>query len=275
MDKIIFDNVEHPWQVPDIASKFKERAKHLPPSLHKEVYEEMIYTDLLKKNPDFLVDDELRTEDEENSPVDDVIDQSYARQYLGRPLNKGEHAPEDYKYEWMAQRIGTLFGTQRTRERLRGFADSLYNPKTIAENKSWDDARKAYGATPVTQSTPIQSTSPSRASMLKANGIAIDPNYPLFLQVAGSDIPWGVNHPLRQKFLKEGPKLYSSDRFSKNLNILDSINGPRDEGEEVYIPSYIQEQSKKNPSLRDKYIRELTRDTYWGMEKRGELDKDQ
>ena len=175
----------------------------------------------------------------------------------------------------MAQRIGILTGAERTRERLRGFADSLYNPKTIAENKSWDDARKAYGAIPVTQSTPNPSTSPSRASMLKANGPEIDPNYPLFLQVAGSDIPWGVNHPLRQRFLKEGPKLYSSDRFSKNLNILDSINGPRDEGEEVYIPSYIQEEIKKNPSARDKYIRELTRDTYFGMEKRGELDKDQ
>ena len=273
--RISFDGEDHPWQLPDIASKFKERAKYIDPKWHKGIYEEMIYADLLKKNPDFLVDDDLRVEDEQNSSVDDVIDQSYAKQQLGRPLNKGEHAPDDFKYEWMGQRIGTLSRAERTRERIKAFADSLYNPKTIAENKAWDDARKAYGATPATQSTPPQSTSPSRSGMLKVRADDIDPNFPLFLQLGNADIPWGVDHPLRKRFLREGPKLYSSNRFSKNLDILDKLNSPRNEDEEIYIPSHIQEEIKRNPSVGERLLKEYTRGSYFGMEKRGELDEDQ
>jgi hypothetical protein len=267
-----FDGEEHPWQLPEMASKFKERVKYTDPKYHKSVYEEMVFADLLKKNPDFLIDDDLRVEDELNSPVDDLIDQTYAKRMLGRPLNKGEHAPEDYKYEWMAERIGFLSGAERTRDRLRGLADSLYNAKTIAENKSWDDARKAYGANPTQQSTPPQITSPSRSNMLKASGAEIDPNYPLFLQVADTNTQWSKDHPLRKRFLEEGPKIYSAKRFSKNLDILDRINGEIDE--DTYIPSYIQEEIKKNPSSRDRLLRELTRNSYFGMEKEGKLDEE-
>lgn len=271
--RISFDGVEHPWQLPDIAKKFKEQTRYVDPKWHKGIYEEMIYADLLKKNPDFLIDDDLRVEDEQNSPVDEVIDQSYARQQLRRPLNKGEHAPDDYKYEWMAQRIGTLLGAERTRERMKALADSSYNPKTIAENKAWDDARKAYGATPTTQGTPAQNTSPSRSGMLKVKADDIDPNYPLFLQLGNADIPWGTNHPLRKRFLDEGPKIYSGNRFSKNLDILDKINGPIEDFD--YIPSHIKEEIKRNPSTGERLLREYARGSYLGLEKRGELETDE
>lgn len=270
--RISFDGVEHPWQLPDIASKLKERTRYTDPKYHKQIYEEMVFADLLKKNPDFLVDDDLRVEDELNSSVDDLIDQTYAKRMLGRPLNKGEHAPDDYKYEWMAERIGFLSGAERTRERLRGLADSLYDSKTIAENKSWDDARKAYGANPAQQSTQPQITSPSRSSMLKATGAEIDPNYPLFLQVADTNTQWSKDHPLRKRFLKEGPSIYSSNRFSKNLDILDRINGPIDE--DTYIPRYIKEEIERNPSAGEKLLRELTRKSYSQLENEGKLDEE-
>jgi hypothetical protein len=234
---ILFDNKPHPWIHPEIIKKYEDNRKKegaYISSFEKSNYETDVFEDILKKNKDFLIDDDLRVDSEKEIPLDDVIAQDYAETVLGRPLKRGESVPDDYPTRWHANRLQFLT-LNRSADRIRAEADKLYNPKIKAEDKEWNDRFDSVNKTPVAKQQPEQKPS-----------IKIDPKIPLFLQVGDSSIPWCVSHPLRKHFVEEGPKQYPQGLFGRYLNILDEVNAD-DVLEDEYIPSFLKDIQKNKP----------------------------
>jgi len=105
--------------------------------------------------------------------------------------------------------------------------DTKYNPKTIKENKDWDDAAKKAVPTPPKQYQPFfQNTSPSRMDVFRNSPQVIDPSFPLHLQVANPYIPWNKDHPLMKLFRQKNSGKLPIEEENRQLDDMDDINNP-------------------------------------------------
>lgn len=165
-----------------------------------------------------------------NTPTFEDVDEELASIYDERTrthfnLNPKDELTSSQKNYATALRLASSLEMGDENEPFLVNLDTLYNRKTIEENKAWG-ATKAK--TPVEAYKPIatQSTSPSRLQSLGVFGQKIDPNVPMFLQKANPHIPWGVKHPLRKAWNEKSNSL-SPERRDYELQKMDEINSPQ------------------------------------------------
>lgn len=179
------------------------------------------YLDSNPNTPTFLTSDE---------EIDDTYDERVRLHFKLKPNDAFTVSHRNYA---AALRAVDALERGDESEQFIGNLDSLYNRKTIEENKAWDAAKAKIPQE--TTDVEYRPTSPSRLQSLGVFGQQIDPNVPLFLQKANPHIPWGVNHPLkklyRESVLNRGA---SEARDEYEYNAMEKLNNPRYLEEDLY-----------------------------------------
>lgn len=219
-NQISFGGKVHEYEIPEIFP-FIDNIRKVRPDIEddslKIIYERKALAKALDMKPSFLrsgITDDLLFDNEDN--LDDALIKDY-KDTFGKTVKKVDDIPDEDKNYLIAQRMDILQSPSFLP--LKDFALEKFNPAARAEAAKWEYKPEFTGANPV-----IQNTSPSRQSSLGMTGQQIDPNYPLFLQIGNPNIPWGIRHPLRKKFMEESPSEMSKEDFDSRLAILESIN---------------------------------------------------
>lgn len=201
---ITFNGEEHPYQVPEFYGQVKEYkdkyGKYSDAATldneAKQIYENLVFAKIIGEKPAFIssgFSDNLLFDDEDNLDEALVKDWNSANK---KQIKRLDELPEKDKNYLLAQRF-RLFETP-TLQNLQDEAFARYNSTGREERARWTYKPEFTGANPI-----IQNTSPSRQHLLGMTGQQIDPSFPIFLQIPNPHIPWGMNHPLRQMWMKD------------------------------------------------------------------------
>lgn len=242
-NQISFGGKVHEYEIPEIFP-FIDNIRKVRPDIKddslKIIYERKALAKALEMKPSFVrsgISDDLLFDNEDN--LDDALVKDY-KDTFGKTVKNIDDIPDEDKNYLIAQRMDILQSPSYLR--LKDFALEKFNPAARAEAAKWEYKPEFTGANPV-----IQNTSPSRQHSLGMTGQQIDPNYPLFLQIGNPHIPWGVSHPLRQKFREEMVSNIGKEDYDSRLATLDSINS----GSSYAVPSPnpFWRQPEKYPAL--------------------------
>jgi hypothetical protein len=207
---VSFGGIEHPWQVPELASQVDEFRK-LNPELtsgeDKDFWENLVLAHSLKGfgkpfyadyvGDNFLYDDEKDQQTTTNEALKTDFEEKV------RKLNKDEEIPDHYKRLFIVERMRNL-RTPSFRA-LTDYANSKFSKAGIEEEKKWEYKPNFI------QNLPNDSEQDTTKSLES--------------QSSDLNIPWGPKHPLRQRWVQENMIKLSKEDFDAGLDKLDSMYG--------------------------------------------------
>jgi len=215
----------------------------------------------LDENPDTPVFNSLEGFDDDNK------DELIRGEFKLSPKDKITRSHENWYQAWKLSKPDVFGGED---EPVLFNIDNKYNPKTVKENKDWDDAAKKAVPTPSKQYQPFfQNTSPSRMGVFRNSPQVIDPSLPIALQVANPYIPWNKDHPLMKLWREKNAGKISIEEENRQLDYMDDINNPNKLYEGQFMkdenrPYYGREEEVKQiettgytPSILHKHRKEM------------------
>lgn len=225
-NQYLFDGVPHQWEVPEFYPMLKQiklSAGQFAPNDEsmKSIYESSVLGKVIGMKPYFLrsgLSDNLLYADEEEGGMtqDEAIIRDYNEFYdIGNKKAKTiDDIPESARNQLTAQRMMNL--NSRTLGALQEFATESFNPSAKAEKEKWN-------YTP--QFTQQTDSNKSNDTSIKITKDAYDSSKPLWNQEPNPEIPWGVNHPFRKKFIEEGATKYDAEDFAARIRFFDRKYG--------------------------------------------------
>lgn len=237
--KIFFDGKPHEYEVPELyplIESYHKDNKDVNDKELKNMYETYALGRAIGLKPSFFengITDNLLFTDEEQEEwsLDDAIVRDYNDYFKEAEKQKAksiEEISQDAKNYLIAKRMKDLFivGQEKAKHlpALQEFALESFNPEARAKKAAWEYKPKF-----------LEKDKPKEESVELSDNDLYDDGWdestPMWLRTPSKKTPWGINHPMRKKFVTEAPKAMDLIAFDTRLKMMDYMYGTKDESE--------------------------------------------